>query len=223
MDELNDQIAQRLKKLDQLRRLGIDPFGGKFDVQDRAGDLIARYGTATKEALEQKPVTTTIAGRVIALRWFGKAAFASLQDGVDAIQVYLKKDVLGEQGFALADLLDIGDWIGVSGPLFRTKTNELTIEVKQLTLLCKSLRPLPEKWHGLTDVETRYRQRYVDLVANPPVAEVFRARSHIVRATRKILDARGFLEVETPTMHTLIGGATARPFVTHHNTLDMQL
>src|SRR5438132_3044119 len=124
MEELNDQIAQRFKKLDQLRSLGIDPFGGKFDVQDRAGDLIARYGTATKDALEQKPVTTTIAGRVIALRWFGKAAFASLQDGVDAIQVYLKKVVLGEQGLALADRLDIGDWILMSGSILRTKTTQ---------------------------------------------------------------------------------------------------
>ncbi len=152
MEDLNDQIQQRIKKLDLLRGMGVNPFGGRFEAKDRAGDLIAAHGASTREALEQTPVTATLAGRITVQRKFGKAAFASVQDGVDAIQVYLKKDVLGEQGFALAELLDIGDWIGVSGPLFRTKTNELTIEVKQLTLLCKALRPLPEKWHGLTDV-----------------------------------------------------------------------
>ena len=223
MDELNDQVAQRLKKLDQLRSLGIDPFGGKFAVKDRAGELIARYRTATKEALEQTPVSATLAGRVTALRRFGKAAFAALQDGAESLQVYFKKDVLGEHGYALFELLDIGDWIGVSGPLFRTKTHELTVEVHELTLLCKAFRPLPEKWHGLTDVETRYRQRYLDLIANPEVKRIFIARSRIIQAIRTFLVDRGFLEVETPMMHPIPGGAIARPFVTHHNTLAMDL
>src|SRR6266852_1542013 len=223
MEDLNDQIAQRLKKLDLLRGMGINPFGGRFEVKDRAGDLLARYAKSAKEELEQKPVTATLAGRITALRRCGKAAFASVQDGVDSIQVYLKKDVLGDQGYALAELLDIGDWIGVSGRLFRTNTNELTLEVKQLTLLCKALRPLPEKWHGLTDVETRYRQRYVDLIANPDVKRIFFTRSTIVQAIRAFLVGKGFLEVETPMMQPIPGGATARPFVTHHNALNTDL
>lgn len=223
MDELNDQRLQRIKKLDTLRALGIQPHGSRFETKDRAGELIRLHGERTKEMLEQDKIACTLAGRIVGLRRFGKAAFAVLQDGADRIQVYLKKDLLGEQPYKVCEELDLGDWIGVQGVLFRTKTNELTVEVHQLTFLSKALRPLPEKWHGLTDVETRYRQRYVDLIANPEVHQIFVMRSRIISAIRAFLIEKGFLEVETPMMHPIPGGATARPFVTHHNALATDL
>ena len=223
MDELNEQRLQRIKKLETLRAMGVSPYGTRFAATHRAGDLIAEHGQKSKEALEQEQISCTLAGRIVGLRRFGKAGFAVLQDGGDRLQVYLKKDTLGDAAYRICEELDLGDWIGVTGILFRTKTNEFTVDVRTFTFLSKALRPLPEKWHGLTDVETRYRQRYVDLIANPDVHKIFAVRSRIIATIRAFLIEKGFLEVETPMMQPIPGGAVARPFVTHHNALDVDL
>jgi lysyl-tRNA synthetase, class II len=223
MEEYNELIQQRFKKLAEISAMGKRPYAGRFDVSTSAKALLDANINTSKETLEQTRVEVTLAGRIVALRSFGKAGFGHIQDGSGKIQVYFQKNTLGEEQYAFFKKLDIGDFIGLKGFLFRTKTNELTIDMEGFTLLAKSLRPLPEKWHGLTDVEIRYRQRYVDLIVNPEVKEVFLLRTRIIQSIRSFLNTRGFLEVETPMMQTIPGGATARPFKTHHNALDMDL
>jgi lysyl-tRNA synthetase class 2 len=218
-------IAQRQKKTEALRALGVNPFGNGQAPRHLAQELRARYGDAPAEEIAKDPGAWSLAGRILAIRSFGKAAFLRLRDAAGELQVWVKKDKVGERGFEIFKLLDIGDVIAAEGPATRTKTGELTLEATSFTILTKALRPLPEKWHGLTDVEQRYRQRYVDLVVTPGVRDVFRKRTRIVSTIRRFLDERGYLEVETPTLHKPeeAGGAAARPFETFHNALDMPL
>jgi lysyl-tRNA synthetase class 2 len=212
---------QRHEKLEALRRRGIDPFGGRFPVTHWAKPLAERFAGASEDELKAAgPVS--LAGRLVALRHHGKTCFAHLMDQTGRLQLYARADQLGDD-YALFTELDLGDFVGVTGELFRTRTGELTVAVKAFTFLAKSLRPLPEKWHGLKDVETRYRQRYVDLVVNPESRAIFVLRSRLIQVLRRFFDARGFLEVETPMMQLIPGGAIARPFKTHHNALDLDL
>ncbi len=217
--ELNEQQQVRLQKLQALREQGIDP----YPARSRRTHTLAAVRAAF-DALAEAGTPVTVAGRMIRVRIMGKASFAHLEDDTDRLQIYLRRDVVGEAAYArFRRLLDLGDIVEVSGPCFYTRTGEPTIEVREIRLLAKAISPPPEKWHGLTDVEKRYRQRYVDLMSNPQVREIFRARGRILRAIRAYLDEEGFLEVETPILQPLYGGAEARPFVTHHNVLDQDL
>jgi len=221
--EPRDQFEQRHKKLGQIQALGHDPYPREFRWTDTPAALVEKYGETSGPELEANKREVRVAGRMVSYRLMGKAGFAHLQGTGKKIQIYVRRDVVGEQGFQLFHLLDLGDSIGVRGHLFRTKTNELTIWVEEIFFLSKALLPLPEKWHGLTDVELRYRQRYLDLIANEKSRQVFETRARIVQELRKFFDARGYIEVETPMMHPIPGGAAARPFTTHHNTLDIDL
>jgi lysyl-tRNA synthetase class 2 len=217
--ELADLTRQRIEKMEKLRSLGIDPYPPRSQRTHTAAQALALF-TSKKE---EEPAQVTVGGRLVSVREMGRATFAHLADGTGRLQIYLRQDKLGPESYELFKSFDIGVFVEVKGALFRTRTGEVTVLVESHRILAKSLHPLPEKWHGLTDVELRYRQRYLDLVANEEVRRIFVVRSKVVTAMRQFLDARGFLEVETPVLQPIYGGAAARPFLTHHNTLDRDL
>ena len=222
-DRQDGLLGSRHAKLERLRQRGIDPYPPRYQPTTAAAAAIAEFeASEAREEAKSDVQQLTVAGRIVSLRAMGRASFLDLRDGSGTIQALLRQNVLGED-YALLEDLDLGDFLGVTGAMMRTRTGQPTIEAHQITLLSKGMRPLPEKWHGLRDVEIRYRQRYLDLIANPDVASIFAQRSRVIRGIRSFLDARGFLEVETPILVPVAAGAHARPFVTHHNALDQQL
>ncbi|HEY4641295.1 MAG TPA: lysine--tRNA ligase [Thermoanaerobaculia bacterium] len=219
----SELIRVRREKLDRIAALGLDAFPAKAEVDTTIEDVVAKYGDKTTQEVEAANATVSIAGRIMGIRAFGKAAFLVLSEKTARIQVYCRMDTLPERDWSLYQNLDTGDWVEVRGTVFRTKTNELSVKASHLGFLVKALRPLPSKWHGLTDVEQRYRQRYVDLIVNDSVKATFETRAKIVRYIRNYFDGHGFIEVETPMMQPIASGAAARPFRTHHNALDIDL
>ena len=221
----NQVMKQRREKAEFLQQAGLILYPNDFKKEDKIGSVLDKYSTWNTVQLEEKEAETKIvvAGRIMALRSFGRVAFFHMQDQSGQIQVYAQRELLGKEAYQFFKKFDVGDIVGVSGTLFRTKTDELTIKAESIRLLSKSMRPLPEKYHGLKDVETRYRQRYVDLIVTPKSRMIFERRTAIVRFLRNFLDTRGFMEVETPMMQAIPGGAAARPFITHHNALNIPL
>ncbi len=223
MGDKKDLVEQRAQKLEEIRKLGYQPYPHRYSISHSVAELVKKYSDASGEELERVPVTVQTAGRIMNLRGHGKAGFADLLGAGSRMQVYVRQDRVGEDNHQLFRLLDIGDIVGIKGSLFRTRTDELTISAEKVDFLAKGLLPLPEKWHGLSDVEIRYRQRYLDLIANPDVREIFFRRRQIISELRSFLESRGYLEVETPMMQPMAGGAAARPFETFHEALSIPL
>lgn len=223
IEELNDQMKVRREKMEALREAGIDPFGHRFVRTHNSAELHAEYDENTKEELQEKDLHATIAGRLMTKRGKGKVGFAHLQDREGQIQIYVRKDEVGEENYKIFKQADLGDFLGVEGQIMKTDMGELSIKASKLTFLSKALRPLPEKFHGLTDTETRYRKRYLDLISNKESFNRFVTRSKIISEIRRYMDGRGYLEVETPVLNNEAGGAAARPFYTHHNSLNIDM